>query len=863
MNSESDGRSRFSWSRFKSRAKKRRKRRRQLKNAKGSGDSGAAKGGTDVDDESARKPQEIIPELRYCNFEQFQSRPAAAGNDQKLPCVDVLIADDSLDDEVRDFSKLIEKMKAGTVKSWTPSRAATLPEDATPDDSTKKWIRRIRINSQAVMELVNHVCFEDDELTSQPMVFFRPFQVLVFRYKDMQEQLTRIQKLASEGDWESKVKKLREEKGALDELQCFLGFMESRIMPDSRRYRDSLSPPPRTIRYEDLWYLFKPGDLVYVSRDMWKHQNSRRRMPSQQILRVVETHLTTTSLQMSPQGFTLENPWSLICHFYEYDGTTYMPQSLIFDPFLPFRGKKRVTELMLYPVSYLEDDKIMAQAQTSGQTYVDLIERRSGFYSGWTETLNPRGQPLTDDEILVDYQETFNAFPTWRVLPYPGIGGDQLTRTGFYLFESEDQPLVELDEVGGATYEKFDQCLARDMTEFTESRTFVEKDLFVRFSRDSTAAPSGHILALLPRRFFAYAVLERRFLQLNTRFVRNADLETNDKAFEKLEINPKYKRLILALVKSHFDKIETEKRTNVEIETQDLIRGKGKGVVILLHGVPGVGKTATAEAVALKWKKPLFPITCGDLGYTAEKLERSLHDIFRLAHHWGCILLLDEADVFITQRERHDLKRNALVSAFLRVLEYYNGIIFLTTNRAGVLDEAIKSRVHLNLHYGHLDEEQTVAIFKQHILRLRDIEKQRNTDKSEQIVVLHQEIIQFARDHFNKRDNKHGPGSNFGRWNGRQIRNAFFIASSLAHYDNADEGNDKTNDELADRSVKVQKQLGRKHFELVAETTLLYDQFREAVHSGKSDDHVALEREERASPSQNRARTPDRFKTPR
>lgn len=102
--------------------------------------------------------------------------------------------------------------------------------------------------------------------------------------------------------------------------------------------------------------------------------------------------------------------------------------------------------------------------------------------------------------------------------------------------------------------------------------------------------------------------------------------------------------------------------TNVEIETQDLIRGKGKGVVILLHGVPGVGKTATAEAVALKWKKPLFPITCGDLGYTAETLERSLNEIFRLARHWGCILLLDEADVFITRRERHDLKRNALVS---------------------------------------------------------------------------------------------------------------------------------------------------------------------------------------------------------
>lgn len=198
--------------------------------------------------------------------------------------------------------------------------------------------------------------------------------------------------------------------------------------------------------------------------------------------------------------------------------------------------------------------------------------------------------------------------------------------------------------------------------------------------------------------------------------------------------------------------------------------------------------------------------------------------------------------------------------AFLRVLEYYNGIMFLTTNRAGVLDEAVKSRVHLNLHYDHLNEEQTVAIFKQHIQRLRDIEKQRNPDQNEQIKVLHKEIIQFARDHFNKRDNSHGPGSNLGRWNGRQIRNAFLIASSLAHYDSEDEGDDEDEDELAEPGRKKQKQLGRSQFELVAQTTLMYDQYREWVHSGKSDDHVAFEREERAMSSQPRSPTPVRMK---
>ena len=76
----------------------------------------------------------------------------------------------------------------------------------------------------------------------------------------------------------------------------------------------------------------------------------------------------------------------------------------------------------------------------------------------------------------------------------------------------------------------------------------------------------------------------------------------------------------------------------------DLVRGKGKGLIILLHGAPGVGKTSTAECVADHTKRPLFPITCGDIGETAEKVEASLESSFQLAHRWGCVLLLDEAE---------------------------------------------------------------------------------------------------------------------------------------------------------------------------------------------------------------------------
>jgi SpoVK/Ycf46/Vps4 family AAA+-type ATPase len=140
------------------------------------------------------------------------------------------------------------------------------------------------------------------------------------------------------------------------------------------------------------------------------------------------------------------------------------------------------------------------------------------------------------------------------------------------------------------------------------------------------------------------------------------ELETWGDVFRDLRINERHKSLVTSLVKSHLDKQAVQKLRPSASLNQDLIRGKGSGLVILLHGVPGVGKTATAEAVAQANRKPLFVITCGDLGFTPTQVEDSLKDIFRLAHLWDCVLLLDEADIFLSRRELGDLKRNALVS---------------------------------------------------------------------------------------------------------------------------------------------------------------------------------------------------------
>lgn len=144
----------------------------------------------------------------------------------------------------------------------------------------------------------------------------------------------------------------------------------------------------------------------------------------------------------------------------------------------------------------------------------------------------------------------------------------------------------------------------------------------------------------------------------------------------------------------------------------DVIENKGNGLIMLLHGPPGTGKTFTAECVAEIAKKPIYSVTCGDIGTEPEAVEKYLESVFHLGKIWDCVVLLDEAVVFLEQRTLQDLKRDALVSVFLRALEYYEGILILTTNRVGTFDEAFKSRIQLALPTASRFGETSSADFR-------------------------------------------------------------------------------------------------------------------------------------------------------
>lgn len=143
----------------------------------------------------------------------------------------------------------------------------------------------------------------------------------------------------------------------------------------------------------------------------------------------------------------------------------------------------------------------------------------------------------------------------------------------------------------------------------------------------------------------------------------------------------------------------------------DVVSGKGGGSVVLCTGGPGLGKTLTAELYSEIAARPLYTIQCSQLGTEPDELEEELLKCLARAERWGAITLLDEADVYIRPRG-DDLQQNAIVGTFLRVLEYYRGVMFMTTNRPDMVDDAIASRCIARIQYELPNEERMAKIWR-------------------------------------------------------------------------------------------------------------------------------------------------------
>ncbi|KAK3326654.1 hypothetical protein B0H66DRAFT_600758 [Apodospora peruviana] len=142
-------------------------------------------------------------------------------------------------------------------------------------------------------------------------------------------------------------------------------------------------------------------------------------------------------------------------------------------------------------------------------------------------------------------------------------------------------------------------------------------------------------------------------------------------AFGDLVMEPRTKQFFHSMVKQH---------SSEDDEFDDIIAGKGKGIACLFSGPPGV--------------------SAGDLGVVPDSVDEKLGKILEQSHRWNAVLLLDEADVFLEQRQPKDMTRNA--------------------RSTGQIDTAFKSRVHVSIPCPELDEKARRHIWSMFIPRYRE-----------------------------------------------------------------------------------------------------------------------------------------------
>lgn len=834
-------------------------------------------------------PIVIRPQVRKCDVAHFKNR---FSDDEALYAVDVLESDSSeigpqMQDELKFREKCLkrrtpkEKVRLANLKA----AAAAMPAPAAPQgfhfaDSGRMVVLRIRIQSPAILRILSRILTSGEEQwTKKPRTFIRPFSALIFHHQAVKRELAGLQArwgslehldpsvgtpssmAGSEHDGSTNAA-VDDCPAALAELRAYVKFMDDEVMTFYTKY-DGDKPEkslPTKIRFHDLWYLFRVGDLLFRPVGTGANKELGNTSLGNRTWRCYGTRPHWSKYRITPaehrsysgEDDSERSSFGVHCYYIDYNGEELCVVTETFE-IPPFKGERNIRSLKVFPYRFVPNHKELYRGSIDiGRRFLQSTKVQHAQYQGWTTVVDPRGKETTDaegrplnrpefidSEIIVDFAEAFQTCPAWKpeavVIkakePNPQQVEDDfaiswwsdldrtkhlrddneiiILRSGITAFQRNDN--LDPDNP------KADRFLVKLRDNDINGRQTTEDDL----NQDPDDPQCD--LPLLPSRIFAYVLRDRKFVQLVVQ--RLSPVKKSGDAFTYLKISDRHKDIIQSLVEDHFQRKNSDRVGGVDFGSIDLIRGKGKGLIILLHGVPGVGKTATAEAIAAANGKPLFPITCGDLGLTPDSVEAALLRIFRLADTWNCVLLLDEVDTFFSQRAKGDtaLARNALVSVFLRVLEYYDGLLFLTTNRPGALDEAFSSRIHLKLHYPRLSSEQTREIWAMNIERLEKIEQERclRNPNAQPLRIANKGIRRFAEGIFQK-------GT---IWNGRQIRNAFQVASSLAHYEARRDG--------APPMLRVE------HFKTIHIVTEDFEEYvKETI--GKTSGEQAYERGDRA-----------------
>ena len=562
-----------------------------------------------------------------------------------------------------------------------------------------------------------------------------------------------------------------------------LEYLKDNVIPKIGLALEKLRKPIPTVAFDDLWLLFKPGLDVY-----WKFDDEDSSdVTTAAVLMATDYgngHIDRWSLER--KALTVKY-WSL-----QSDGQT-LSRNVEKKDIDQYEGERQVTSLLVYPCRYLD-------SEDGGKTRKILVERGRKVYKllrGMPSQMWCDGYHYAQPKEVVGL---FSASCFFQVLNIVKYRSHCIVDTLEYTRDHDDDFLE--DEI---TPQSSDTDMGeQSLSEFIFA-TFHKIQL-----EETPFLPSDRYYFLCQPLVGGFAFNDKTWKTFNVE--RLSDIEPSS-SMEGLFIDPVNEAIIQAITDSHYHPFKL-----------DVVQNKGEGQVVLLHGPPGVGKTYSVECIAQSTGRPLIALTMDDLLDGRNEIDEKLQKWFTLAEHWDAILLLDEADILLERRITRDIERNAIVSVFLRRLEYFSGLLFLTTNRVGQIDDAILSRVSVVLPYDHLSDETRKKIWRSFFAKVRRESDLLGTGKVE--------INKYAQQYM-----LNDPKVRDLQWNGREIRNALQMAIMLARHRALKEN------QAEDTAVEVEEE----HFQSVVTMSLKFKNYMKSI-SGKGEAGRAKARLDRANP---------------
>ncbi|KAF4954068.1 hypothetical protein FSARC_12235 [Fusarium sarcochroum] len=701
-------------------------------------------------------PQDTKPWIRYrVQYRSFVTNELLDQKDIPDPRDKAWISDEAEGDgwPVFDVIKTIRTQKE---ERENLKAAATVAEPIVRLPATLSPTYSIRIYSPAIINAIQSIVkyYPSQDLTGDSIVVQWPYAVLVHHYDELHNFISSVKALEPE-------KRCHRERDVEKPLHLLFDYLEESVMPGVREERERNSRGYGT--FEWYWVSRRPGATIFTTLS-----------DSPQPQAFVIHSLEGGSFVSPPQDWRVV-PWRL-----NFDGELLGRETDIYtatkwDGEMLLSKKGRMVEFpeqsdsdddkTLDDMKFHDDvefDNDVKQRIRDGGVFWNLLKKQCQWYGGKTVDF-PYNSIETN--VMVDceaYLERYS-FNKPNLMGYGDLrlGSSDCTCGVCKIRHATGQDV-------SALFDDYDQIRIDTGIELTWHQKFLCPTTIPAFVfRTRTwgelqfpGADDAHHAYDMLERLHVHAFSEPKF---------------NSQMIESLVMEPVQLKRLKALAQS-FARIDKDgNKLTHPPWSADFVKGKGKGLIFLLHGRPGVGKTCTAESIAEFMRKPLMVLTSSDIGTDPVQVEQNL-------------------------------------TRFLRALEFYDGILFLTTNRVGTFDDAFISRIHIQLYYPDFTDDQRQQIWQTFVDKLkRDCGSYMKLDSNAKRYLKSAEVRAM-------------------KWNGRDIRNAFQTAVSLAEYDaeKDDDGKILVNDD---------------HFRAVMELSSDFKVYLNELHKKDEAQRAALKHE--------------------